>query len=193
MSDVFNAADQKPDSEKDQISLNIAAVQAFYDREDEKLTSSQRLLEKVSEFVGRPAFVGISLTFVASWIGLDTLLRQMGYGYFDPAPYTWLQGLVGLCALLIGTVVLSKQNRLARLEKLRSNLDLKVTLLIEQKAAKLIDLMEELRRDLPNVHNRHDAAAVNLQKSMNPSLVLAALDEYPGHSDLAREKPTPPL
>ena len=73
MSDVFNAADQKPDSEKDQISLNIAAVQAFYDREDEKLTSSQRLLEKVSEFVGRPAFVGISLTFVASWIGLDRL------------------------------------------------------------------------------------------------------------------------
>jgi uncharacterized membrane protein len=178
-----------PDSEKDQISLNIAAVQDFYDREDEKLSISQRLLEKVSEFFGRPVFVGMSLSFVALWIGADALSARLGYGHFDPAPYAWLQGVVGLCALLIGTVVLTKQNRLARVAKLRANLDLKVTLLIEQKTAKLIDLMEELRRDLPNVHNRHDADAVNLQQAMNPSLVLAALDEYPGSAELAREKP----
>ena len=39
--------------------------------------------------------------------------------------------------------------------------------------------MEELRRDLPNVKNRADPMAEALQKSMNPSLVLAALDEPP--------------
>ncbi len=33
----------------------------------------------------------------------------------------------------------------------RAHLDLKVTLLTEQKAAKLIDLLEELRRDLPKL------------------------------------------
>ena len=191
MSDAARHSVSAQDSEQDQISLNIAAVQSFYDREDEKLSTSQRILEMVSEFVGRPAFVGMSLTFVACWIVFATVFKRLGWGDFDPAPYVWLQGIVGLCALLIGTVVLSKQNRLARLAKLRSNLDLKVTLLIEQKAAKLIDLMEELRRDLPNVHNRHDADAVTLQQSMNPSLVLAALDEYPGPADLAREKPAP--
>jgi hypothetical protein len=37
--------------------------------------------------------------------------------------------------------------------------------------------MEELRRDLPNVKNRPDPEAVALQQSMNPDLVLAALDE----------------
>jgi uncharacterized membrane protein len=52
-----------------------------------------------------------------------------------------------------------------------------VTLLTEQKAAKLIDLIEELRRDLPNVKDRHDPEAASLQQSMNPALVLAALDE----------------
>lgn len=40
-----------------------------------------------------------------------------------------------------------------------AHLDLKVTLLTGQKAAKLIDLLEELRRDLPNVRNRHDPEA----------------------------------
>jgi uncharacterized membrane protein len=72
---------------------------------------------------------------------------------------------------------LTRQNRLAKLEEQRAHLDLKVTLLTEQKAAKLIDLMEELRRDLPNVKNRQDSEAVALQQSMNPDLVLAALDE----------------
>jgi uncharacterized membrane protein len=49
--------------------------------------------------------------------------------------------------------------------------------LTEQKAAKLIDLLEELRRDLPDVRNRHDSDAAALQQSMNPGRVLAALDE----------------
>jgi hypothetical protein len=38
-------------------------------------------------------------------------------------------------------------------------------------------LLEELRRDLPNVKNRDDPEAAALQKSMNPDQVLAALDE----------------
>ena len=94
-----------------------------------------------------------------------------------PAPYIRLQGIIGLGALLTATVVLAKQNRLARLAEQRAHLDLKVTLLTEQKAAKLIDPLEELRRDLPNVRNRHDPEAVAPQQSMNPGLVLAALDE----------------
>ena len=79
--------------------------------------------------------------------------------------------------MLTATVVLAKQNRFAKLEEQRAHLDLKVTLLTEQKAAKLIDLLEELRRDLPNVRNRHDPEAAALQQSMSPDLVLAALDE----------------
>jgi uncharacterized membrane protein len=78
---------------------------------------------------------------------------------------------------LTTTIVLIRQNRLAKLEEQRAHLDLKVTLLTEQKAAKMIDLLEELRRDLPNVKNRHDPQAMVLQQSMNPDLVLAALDE----------------
>lgn len=96
---------------------------------------------------------------------------------FDPAPFHWLQGIVGLGALLTASVVLIKQNRLAKIAEQRDHLDLKVTLLTEQKVAKLIDLLEELRRDLPNVKDRHDPEASALQQSMNPELVLAALDE----------------
>ena len=66
---------------------------------------------------------------------------------------------------------------MARLEEQRAHLDLKVTLLIEQKAAKMIDLLEELRRDGPGIPDRHDPRAAALQQAMNPDRVLAALGE----------------
>jgi uncharacterized membrane protein len=165
------------ESERDQISQNIEAVLEFYARENKKISHSQRILEQISLFIGKPVFLGIILFFVAIWMVANTVLHQLGISEFDPAPFIWLQGIIGLSALLTATVVLSKQNRLAKLAEQRAHLDLKVTLLTEQKAAKLIDLLEELRRDLPNVRNRHDSEAVALQQSMNPDLVLAALDE----------------
>jgi uncharacterized membrane protein len=165
------------EAERDQISQNIEAVLAFYTREEQKISRSQRILERVSNFIGQPVFLGFILLFVAFWMLANALLGQIGMAEFDPAPYFWLQGIVGLGALLTATAVLTRQNRLARLAEQRAHLDLKVTLLTEQKAAKLIDLLEELRRDLPNVRNRHDPEAAVLQKSMNPDLVLAALDE----------------
>lgn len=165
------------ESERDQISQNIEAVLEFYAREEQKISRSQRILERISRSIGQPVFLGIILLFVALWMLANAALRQFGMVEFDPAPFFWLQGMVGLGALLTATVVLTKQNRLAKLAEQRAHLDLKVTLLTEQKAAKLIDLLEELRRDLPNVRNRPDPEAAILQQSMNPELVLAALDE----------------
>lgn len=164
-------------TENDQISQNINAVLDFYTREDEKISYWQRALERLSCTIGQPAFLGLILLFVVLWTLGDISMRLLGLPEYDPPPFLWLQGIVGLAALLTTTIVLTRQNRLAKLEEQRAHLDLKVTLLTEQKAAKLIDLMEELRRDLPNVKNRHDPEAAALQQSMNPDLVLAALDE----------------
>jgi uncharacterized membrane protein len=164
-------------ADSDQITQNIGAVLDFYAREEQKLSASQRAVERMSHFLGRPMFLGAILLFVAAWMALNGALLGLGRRAFDPPPFFWLQGIVGLSALLTATIVLTKQNRLARLAEQRAHLDLKVTLLTEQKAAKLIDLLEELRRDLPNVKDRHDSGAAALQQSMSPDRVLAALDE----------------
>jgi uncharacterized membrane protein len=162
--------------ELDLHSQNIETILEFYTREEQKISRSQRILERFSGFIGRPVFLGIILLFVALWMVANEVLRESAKIEFDAAPYFWLQGIVGLGALLTATVVLIKQNRLARLEEQRAHLDLKVTLLTEQKAAKIIDMLEELRRDLPNVRDRHDPEAAALQQSMKPDQVLAALD-----------------
>ncbi len=164
-------------AESGQIGQNIAAVHEFYTREEQKRSPSQRHTESIGGFVGRPAFLVVILLFVSAWMGVNLVLMAWGKVPFDEPPFIWLQGLTGLAALLTTTVVLIKQNRVAKLSEQRAHLDLKVMLLIEQKTAKLIDLMEELRRDLPNVKDRHDLGAAAMQQAMSPQGVLAALDE----------------
>jgi uncharacterized membrane protein len=161
----------------DPTNQNVAAVQAFVLREERKLSHSQRGVEALSTAIGCPAFLAVTLALVVGWALLNAALPLMGRPVLDPAPYFWLQGLIGLGALLISSVVLSKQNRVAKLFEQRAHLDLTVALLTEQKVAKLIDLLEELRRDLPDVRNRHDSDAAVLQKAMHPDQVMATLDE----------------
>jgi uncharacterized membrane protein len=170
-------SDARIDADLDQHSQNIETILAFYRREEQKISRSQRVLERISLFIGQPVFLGMILLFVAVWMLANELLRQFGMLAFDEPPFIWLQGIVGFGALLTATVVLIRQNRLAVLEEQRAHLDLKVTLLTEQKVAKLIDMLAGLRRDMPNVKDRADPAAEAMQQPMNQDQVLAALDE----------------
>ena len=165
------------DTESVELRENISAVHGFYAREELKLTASQRCAENLARFLGRPSFLIFILSLVVLWIVINLGQLYLGWPMFEEPPFAALQGLLGLVSVLTTIVVLIKQNRVSRLNEQRDHLHLKVTLLIEQKAAKLVDLLEELRRDLPNVKDRHDSGAAVMLHAMSPLSVLAALDE----------------
>jgi uncharacterized membrane protein len=171
-------SDETPvDSVSEHISQNIDSILAFYRREEQKISNSQRLLETVGGFMGRPLYLASVLSFIALWLLANALCELLGFQPLDPPPFFWLQGFVSLGALVTTTVVLIAQNREAKLEKQRMELELQVNLLTEQKTTKLIRLLEELRRDLPLVKDRHDPEAVALQKPTDPEEVLSTLEE----------------
>jgi uncharacterized membrane protein len=58
-----------------------------------------------------------------------------------------------------------------------AQLDLHINLLAEQKVAKIVSLLEELRRDMPNVSNREDAVAEAMTHAVDPRVVANALKE----------------
>jgi len=161
----------------DFIAQNVEAVLAFYAREERKMTPAQRLLERVSGFLGQPRYLVCILLFVPAWILGNGLAGALGLRCWDAPPYYWLQGIISLGALLTGTVVLINQNRLGKVEEQRAHLDLQVNLLAEQKTTKLISLLEELRRDLPNVKDRPDPEASAFQQPTDPHAVLAAMSD----------------
>ena len=155
---------------------NLEKVSQFAQREDAKRTILQRAIERVSLFFGEPRFLLTFLSTSVAWIVSDVSLHHLGYRYFDEPPFPLLQGIVTFIGVLITMAVLVRQNRLARVEEDRAHLELQVNLLAEQKTTKIIMLLEELRRDLPNVHDRHDQHAETLQAATNPDAVLDAIE-----------------
>jgi uncharacterized membrane protein len=175
----------------DHISQNIDDVVALQRREWNATSPAQRRLERVSRVVGRPAYLVGILLFAFAWILFNAASPYFGIGPFDPPPFQWLELLLSFIALVTTTIVLIAQNRQTRFEQQRAHLDLQVNLLTEQKVAKVIHLLEELRRDLPMVKDRHDPQAHEMQKRADTAQLASALDEV-GLTGHLEERGVPP-
>ena len=176
------------------INQNIEAIGDYYKREEQRTTRAQRVLERLADAIGRPVFlslIGVAVqlvvVLVAAWMLGNVLAPRFGLPAFDPPPFSALQGFVSLSALLITTILLIGQNRLAKLEQRRGDLELQVNILTEQKTTTLIRLIEELRRDLPMVPDRHDADAATLQVPTDANQILSALEDKE-HADQGQPK-----
>ena len=178
MSNEWDKSEMNPIS--DAVKTNVEKVQQFEKRHDEKRSRLQKIIERVSVFFGSPSFFLIFVACNVIWVALDVAWHRFGHPYFDDPPFPILQGFVTYVGVLITMAVLIRQNRLALVEESRAHLDLQVNLLSEQKATKIIMLLEELRRDMPNVQDRHDDHVTTLQATTNPDAILS---EFEGRKD----------
>jgi len=158
------------------VSENIGTIADFYARHEEHVTTTQRVVEKVALFLGSPVYVASNIVFIIGWIGVNMLMEDFGWKQIDEPPFFWLQGLIGLNAFIISTTVLIRQNRMSRLADHHAHLDLQVNLLTEEKTSKIIELLDALRRDLPNVSDKVDKDAQELAKPADPKAVLQAIE-----------------
>jgi uncharacterized membrane protein len=148
----------------------------------------QRAIERFTLAVGRPRTVAIVLAVVAFWIAFNALLPLLGRAQIDPPPYSWLQGAISLSALLMTVVILTTENRLSETGEQRSRLNLQSTLLAERKTAKIVQLLEELRYDLPNVANREDREAEEMTLPTDPHELAAELEKRtPARGEIPEE------
>jgi len=171
------------------IDQNVESVVALQKREWETVGVAQRRVEAVGRWLGRPLYLVGLLCAIALWVSVN-VIRQARGGW-DPPPFELLDGVLTLISLITTTIVLIAQNRQTVLEKQHTHLELQVSLLTEQKVTKIINLIEELRRDMPMVKNRHDPHAEALQESADTAKVLAALEEG-GATQSATQSPTQP-
>jgi uncharacterized membrane protein len=163
-----------PDNSLDQ---NIDSVLEVRKREREQRSSSQRFVEHISVVIGRPLYLVALVVFVAGWITYNCMAPRWQRMPFDPAPFPLLEGMLSLAALISTTVVLIAQNRLTRIEQQHAHIALQVNLITEQKVTKVINLLEELRRDLPMVKDRYDPQAASFAQKTDALEVLSAIEE----------------
>lgn len=153
----------------------VQAVAHFHAKHEADASPLQRLIEQATRRVGRPVFIAFLTALVVSWIALNLALMAFGRTPVDEPPFFWLQGVVTLIALYMTVFILTTQRREDKLAGLRDQLTLELSILSEQKSAKIIALLEELRRDHPDISDRSDEDADVLSTPVDPDVVVDAL------------------
>lgn len=122
-------------------------------------TRSDRVVDRVVDLAGRPGFIGLLLVGAFCWIGGNALARALGLALIDAPPFFWLDLVVSMTALCMTFLILTMQRRADQLVQQRQQMTLELVVLSEQKLAKVIQLLEESRRDNPLLDNRIDLSA----------------------------------
>ncbi|GAC1427976.1 MAG: hypothetical protein NVSMB5_22780 [Candidatus Velthaea sp.] len=144
----------------------------------------QRWIERAAIAIGRPRTAYGVVAGTAGWIIINLLLARSGRA-FDPYPFSLLSGMLSFSALLMTVFILTRENRTSSHDLQRDRLDLQINLLTERKISKVIEMLEALRRDSPNVPNRADPEAREMREATDPHAVVRALDERtPNRPDL---------
>jgi uncharacterized membrane protein len=160
----------------DPIGETIQTIIALRAKAEQNISPHQRWVEMVTASFGRPIFLYCLVIAIMFWL-LPNIFIIPGIPQFDPPPFEGLDKTIAILSLLMTAGVLVRQSRQEYLAEQRSQLSLQIHLLTEQKVAKLIALMEELRHDLPGVEHRYDLEAAAMQQAVDPQTVLEILEE----------------
>jgi uncharacterized membrane protein len=159
------------------IEETIKAIARLHAEHRAGATRHQRVLGIATSLLARPGFFIALTILVFGWIGLNSFAPELGFLPRDPPPFPWLSGFSSVASLYLVVVVVTTQRLDDRLARHRELLTLELAILTEQKIAKAIALIEELRRDSPQVHDRVDRQADIMAEPADPQTVIDAINE----------------
>ena len=171
----------RPVSQNEIIRKNIAALAEVQRRDNARRTLTDKVSDAITAFSGSMAFVYLHAVWFGVWVVVNMgLLERFGLGVFDEFPFGLLTMIVSLEAIFLATFVLISQNRMARASEKRAELELQVNMLAEQKAAKTLEMLDHLTRQLDQIRRfrfEHDPEIDALKVSPEPGEVLRVIEE----------------
>jgi uncharacterized membrane protein len=169
-------------SQSEIVKKNTAAIAEMQRKMTEARSVAGRVADAITNFTGSMAFVYIHAVWFGLWILLNIgRLHVPHVSEFDPFPFSLLTMIVSLEAIFLSTFVLISQNRLAQASEKRAELDLQVNLLAEQKATKVLELLDQMTEQLDRLGDRFnfkpDPEVKALTVSPEPEEVLQVMEE----------------
>jgi uncharacterized membrane protein len=141
-------------SAPDQVDETIRAVRQFQAEHRVKASPEFRAMRWITDHIAQPQFVIGTAVAIGCWIAFNALAPASGHSPFDVSPFQWLQAAMTLASLFMVVFILAAQKHEDELNDRRDMLALDLAILSEQKSAKIIRLLEEFRRDSPEIHDR---------------------------------------
>lgn len=155
----------------------IQAMAAMHEAHHAEASRLDRLIDRITATVAKSSFLICVAMAIVLWVSANSVMRALGARPADVWPFSFLSLLLSCTALFISILILASQRRADRLANLREQMTLEMVLLTTQKVSKLIDLMEELRRDSPDVKDRVDLEAIEMADMPDHDTVLNAISE----------------
>jgi uncharacterized membrane protein len=159
----------------DHVDKAVQSVTQLHSEHRGSTSTSQRTVNRITALMGRPRFIVFTGLGVTLWIVGNLLASKLGVEPIDPPPFAWLEVAATLFSLLVVMLVLVAQKHEDELNAHRDTLTLELSILSEHKIAKVIQLLEELRRDSPHVQDRDDLQAEQMAEPADAGSVLAAV------------------
>jgi uncharacterized membrane protein len=170
----------------------IKAIAALHAEHRRGATPAERMMHRLTTIVAKPRFLAALSAAVLCWVFGNVLVLKLGGHPIDDPPFFWMQTAVTVSSLYLTAIILMTQRREDQLSNLREQLTLELAILSEQKTAKTIELLEELRRDSPNIRDRFDAEADAMARPANPQSVLEAIKDTEAEAELLETSPNAP-
>ncbi|MBI4992287.1 MAG: DUF1003 domain-containing protein [Candidatus Harrisonbacteria bacterium] len=124
----------------DKPSRSRQIVRSFEAKLSGRKTRAERITDYLTRIFGSMNFFLFNLSWFSVWLiwnfGLVPFLPV-----FDPYPFVLLITIVSLEAICLSVLVLITQNRAAKVDRLRSEVDLQINMIAEQEITKAISLL----------------------------------------------------
>jgi uncharacterized membrane protein len=132
------------------IEETIQSIAGLHAEHHANATHHQRVVDRITSLLGRASFIAALTAFVVGWVSMNCFVVALGYRALDPPPFAWFAGASSLASLYLVILILTTQRGDDRLTQRRELLNLELTILSEQKIAKVVALLEELRHTVAN-------------------------------------------
>jgi uncharacterized membrane protein len=146
----------------------------------QETTSLQRAVDRLTAAVGWPGSVVVVVLAIGFWISANLLAMRFGLSPIDPPPFADLECALAASAVVIAAMILTTQRREDQLAGHRSQMILELAVLNDQKLSKIVELLEEGRRDNPALRNRSDLQAAAMSQPADTRAVLEAIKDVQG-------------
>jgi uncharacterized membrane protein len=153
----------------------VKAIGDMHTAHRAEATPLEHRLEGAVTMAANPAVLIVISILIVTWLAANAAADRLGFRPFDPFPYNLLQGALTVLTVYVSLAILTAQRRAGALADLRAQVTLEHCILAEHKAAKAIELLEELRRDAPGIRDRVDFQADAMSSPTHPKTVADAI------------------
>lgn len=154
---------------------NIEAIAQLEQEFSRQRTLVDRVSDRITGFVGSVQFVLAHGCVILAWVLFNSLLPRGAA--FDPYPFNFLNLTLAIEAVLLSTFVLMSQNRQNHQADRWAHLDLQVSLLAEQEATKMLQMLGQICDHLGMKQVSRDKELREMVQTTHVEVLVEELDQ----------------